>query len=424
MEFAKRGLGFAAQFDDLGAELAVDRLHRSRGELHGELTVTCSFVKTGHIHRARFNLSSTSARSSLAKVLAARTPKANIDWFDVLEQFCSSVLAAERDGSPIVPVGRLPAQPAQMYRLTPLLPRDKATIIFGAGGTGKSYLACAIAVSVATGRSLLGYQPEPAPVLYLDWETDQFEIDGRVKAVSAGMGLTETPEIHYRSCAGSLDDMTEDVARFVAEESVGLVVIDSVGMAAATAHDGSDANESTIKLFTSLRYFGTTILAIDHVTGADVESGRGSQKPYGSIYKVNLARSVYELRRAREADPDGTLHLGLYHRKVNGGRLQQAIGIAVTHGETAVSFRREEIFDLDLEMGLSISKRLERALRTGPKTDFELADEIGEGVEKVRAKLSHFSGRSPRRLFVKVDGRWSLVADNDRDNGVISEVVA
>jgi DNA replication protein DnaC len=412
MRFERQGMGYTAIDDQSGVELRVDHLSRSRGEVHGELSVTCALVKRGHVHRARFNLSSSSARTQLGKLLTTRTEPHRIPWTEILEDFCTNVLDAHRNFRDVQRVGNLPLRAiSNAYRVSPLLPIGKTTILFGAGGTGKSYLATAVAVATATGRSLLGWHVERANVLYLDWETDAYEIDERIKRVAAGMGV-RSPDILYRNCAGSFEDMAEDVARFVDENEVGLVVIDSIGMASSSSGDGGDANESTIRLFTALRYIGTTILAIDHVTGADLGVERAVHKPYGSVYKVNLARSVYELRRAIEATDDAAAHLALYHRKVNSGPLQKVVGIRAEHTDTTVSFGIEEVVANELEAGLTISARLQRLLRTGPMLDTELAEETGDSLTSIRSKLSTYS-RGLHPMFVKLpDKRWALRADN------------
>lgn len=411
MRFERLGMGYVGVDDQQGVEMRVDHLSRSRGEVHGELSVACALVKRGHVHRARFNLSSSTARTSLGKVLAARTEPHRIPWPDLLEDFCTHLLDAHRTFRDVERIGNLAARPiSNAYRLSPILPLAKTTIVFGAGGTGKSYLATALAVSTATGRRLLGWQPEAANVLYLDWETDAYELDERIKRVSVGMGVA-APDILYRNCAGSFEDMAEDVARFVDEQQVGLVVIDSIGMASSTSGDGGDANESTIRLFTALRFLGTTVLAIDHVTGADLGAERAIHKPYGSVYKVNLARSVYELRRAEEG-ADGDAHLALYHRKVNSGPLQKPVGIVARHSDNAVTFGIEEVVATELQAGLTISARIERALRTGPKLDTDISEETGDALDSVRSKLSYFA-KNAHPMFVKLpDKRWALRADN------------
>jgi hypothetical protein len=415
MRFARAGMGYVGLWDAGGCEVTVDHLRRRSGELHGELRVASAVVARGrgHLHRASFNLSSTTARDRLVKMLTERSRPQDIPWGDYLEEFCTAVLEAERAGAPIVKVGNLEARPAESYLIDPFLPANKTTIVYGAGGTGKSYLADLVSVAVASGRDVLGWSVRPGSVLYLDWETDSYEIDERIKRVAAGLGVA-TPEILYRSCAAPLEDMAEDLSRTIADERVSLVIVDSVGMASGSGREGGDANESAIRLFSALRFLSTTVLAIDHITGEDVKSEKAVAKPYGSIYKVNLARSVWELRRANEQD-DGTSHLGLFHRKVNKGRLLAPLGIRIEHGEHSVVFTREEVQEPSLMAAQTLSVRIERTLRGGAMTAKELADELDRTEAVVRSTLNRMKNQVARLP----DGRWGLIARN----GVTQQVM-
>lgn len=409
MGFAKSGMGYAGVWDRGGIEVAIDHLRRRGGELHGEVVVS-SAVSRGHLHRASFNLSSSTARERLAKLLEARSPEnvrgTPFPWSEMLEEFCTAVLEAERSGTPVVKVGQLPPSEAETYTVDPFLPAGKTTIVYGAGGTGKSYIACLAAVCVATGRPMLGWPVRRGAVLYLDWETDQYEIDERIKRVSAGMGIA-APEILYRSCAAPLEDMAETLARRVTDDGIALAIVDSVGMASGSAREGGDANESALRLFTALRYLDTTILAVDHITGEDVKSDKAVAKPYGSIYKVNLARSVWELRRAPGADE--AVHLGMFHRKVNKGSLRAPMGVLVEHGDHAVSFRPEDIQDESLVVALGNTPRILRALAAGPLTVADIAELTGIGEAVVRTTLN----RGREQQFVRVGDKWALVVRSE-----------
>lgn len=399
---ARSGMGYVGLWDRGAVEMTIDHLRRRAGELHGEMMVSSAVVARGrgHIHRASFNLSSTTARDRLAKMLADRSRPEDLPWADMLEEFCAGVLAAERSGEPVVRVGHLAPQPDESYLVSPILPAGKATIIFGAGGTGKSYLADLLSVAVAAGHDVLGWHVRRCPVLYLDWETDAYEIDERVKRVAAGLGIA-APEIMYRACAAPLEDMAEDIAKRVADERVGLVVVDSVGMASGSAREGGDANESALRLFSAFRYIGATILALDHITGEDVKSDRAVAKPYGSIYKVNLARSVWELRG--NGGTEGDAHLGLFHRKVNRGRLCKEFGIRVRHLDYSVEFANESI---QVTEGLGQSARVRLVLLGGPLSVKDAAAESGIDEDKVRVVLNRGRGT----MFVKLDdARWGLL---------------
>lgn len=405
MIFARAGMGYMGMWDPGGVQIEVDHLRRRAGELHGELVVTAATTPVGHgqIHRAAFNISSTTMRDRLAKVLDTRTPSAGIKWAHLLEEFCGEVLLAEREGSPILVVGKLPPQVTEGYLIEAFLPENKASIIYAAGGTGKSYLGVLAAVCVRTGTPMLNWKVKQGGVLYLDWETDEYELDERVKRVANGLGLA-VPEIMYRACAATLESMAEQLSQTVNAHGIRLVIVDSVGMATRGTGDGP-AEETAIDLFRAMRYLGTTVLAIDHVTGADAHREGAIDKPYGSIYKVNLARSVWELKGS--VPETGNAHLALFHRKVNKGRLQGPVGMMVTHTEDAVTFHREEVTDEGLVRGMTIGARITNALRRGRMSVPDLAEELGVSDAVVRVTLSRGRGS----MFGKLpDGTWGLLA--------------
>lgn len=416
MRFERQGMGFVGRFPRDFVELSLARLKMSGGELHGELVVECSHpdaTSDGHLLQARFNVSSMSVRTSTAKYLAGRTAKLDIDWASVLEAFCKAVLAAEREGEPFVMVGQRPKREVAPHLLYPIIPRDRATIVFGEGGTGKSYLSAACAIIVSTGIQVVnGWScARPGPVLVLDWEADEHEWNDRVAAVAGGIGL-EPPSIHYRSCIGSLTDQAEDVARYVASHGIALVIVDSVGMATPSAREGTDANEGAKSLFAALRYLRTTALLIDHVTGGDMDR-KAVFKPYGSVYKINLARSVYELRRAdddRASTEEGIAHVALYHRKVNGSSLQRPIGLRYHFstdeaGDTdEVLIVREEMTLPELLAGLSVREQVERSLKGGALLPEQIVSLIDAKPATVRQVLNRFKDDRFTKL---ADGRWA-----------------
>jgi KaiC/GvpD/RAD55 family RecA-like ATPase len=391
--FARQGLGYTMLVPELATELAVDRLARRSGEVHGELTVSCGLPGTrsvdGHLHQARFNLSSTTARGTLAKVLVQRSGATDIDWQDLLEDFCRRVLMAERQGEPIEYVGDRPQRIAPAWRLDPLLPSDKPTILYGEGGTGKSTLATAIAVSVETGVTVIeGWIPRRAPVLYLDWETSADDVDEHVKGIAAGCNIPGQVRLRYRRCFGTLAEQTDEIARIVTAEGIGLLIVDSIGMASGSSGDGVDASESAIRLFSAFRAIGTTVLAIDHVSKGDALDPSKPARPYGSVYKTNLARATFELRRAT---PMGDIaRIGVYNTKSNVRRLLPPIGLESEHTEDGVI--RYDVFDIaaDAELGrkASVWDRARVLLEDGDLGDEELADELEVKANVLRSTLS------------------------------------
>ena len=395
----------------LAVSIAVDRLSRTRGELHGEISVACGLpgirAVDGHVHQARFNLSGSTARTTLARILAHRADAPGLDWPDLLEDFCRRVLAAEREGDPVTEVGALPVPLSPTYRLDPLLVENQVTIVYGEGGSGKSTLAAAAGVSVKTGAAVVdGWTPRKAPVLYLDWEGGAQSLNRRVRGVAMGAHVPTVVTLSYMDCRrrGPLAGFAEDVARLVDREGYGLVVVDSVGMASGTSSEGGDANESAIRLFSAFGYLGTTVLAIDHVSKATADEPGKPARPYGSIYKSNLARATYELRRTKT--PEGESLLALYNTKANDSDTLPPQAFRVIHADDgAIAYEREERLPTALTRSLTRAQRIAAELRFGHLSVEDLAERLDDQETRIRAELSRH-----KTLFNKLpSGLWEVI---------------
>lgn len=387
--FTRQGLGYVLTVHELATTMSVDHLVRSRGELHGELRVQCGLdgirARDGNVHQARFNLTSTTARGSLAKHLTARASVDLIDWLDLLESFCRLVLDAERAGDPIEKVGALPMPLGMTTRLDPILPLGDTTILYGDGSTGKSTLAAAIAVSVQTGVAIVpGWRPRKSPVLYLDWEAGRDSINRRVRGVAMGANIPGPITIDYRNCKrrGPLAGFAEDLAREVDAAGYGLVVVDSVGMAAGVG-DGGDANETAIRMFAAFGALGTTVLAVDHVNKTDADRSDRHVRAYGSVYKGLLARATYELRKAK--GPDGHWLIRVHNSKLNDGDEIPDQAFRVHHEpDGAISYERLEVMPEQLRIGQPTVWEQARELLEGDDfTDAELARAIDNTTVRV-----------------------------------------
>lgn len=417
--FERQGLGYVLTVHELATEIAVDHLVRSRGELHGELRVTCGLdgirASGGNVHQARFNLTSTTARGSLAKHLAVRAQVELLDWLDLLEDFCRRVLDAERTGDPIEDVGASPMSVGVVTRLDPIMPLGDVTTLYGDGSTGKSTLAAAIAVSVQTGVAVIpGWIPRKAPVLYLDWEAGRDSINRRVRGVAMGANIPGPITISYLNCKrrGALPGFAEDLAREVDVRGYGLVVVDSVGMAAGVG-EGGDANETAIRLFGAFGAIGTTVLAVDHVNKTDAARSDRTTRAYGSVYKGLLARATYEIRRGKAAD--GRWLIALRNTKFNDGDELPDQALKVHHEtDGSIWYERLEAMPAEMKIGEpTVWELAAEVLESGDYSESEIAQAIERQVPVVRSTLYRMARDHQAVERLPSSKKWRLIRRNE-----------
>jgi len=381
----------------------IDRLHENSAGLRGEITVKTLLPGTSnHVHQAQFNLTSTTSRRTLAKHLEERNPE-TVDWVGIIEDASVLVLRAYREGEPVVAVSDIPARVGQRHRLDPLLIEGHPNLIFGDGGTGKSMLAQYMAVLISSGHHHNGLSPIPGRCLYLDWETSGVEFKERVDAIEAGMGETGFAEIQYRFCVQPLANDIETIQRIVAEKEIEYVTIDSMGPACGA--DPSDP-QATIAYFTALRSLRVTTTTLDHIPKNAV-----TPSPYGSVYKKNLSRSVFEIRKDQEQGEDA-MRLGLYHRKSNMGKLILPVGLAVDFTPETIAFSTCPVPDIPaLAEGMSQKERIRGFLlhEVRPVNAKEIAEGLGIAQNATRTILNRFRGKDFTRVSDGPEPTWAVL---------------
>lgn len=340
-DFQARGLGYAIRWPQ-GVELAFSHLRRERIGLTAHLRVSCDGpgLPTGLIHQARQNLSTHTTRSTLAKYLGGRTNGAEVGWVDIIEQSFGLVLDADAMGSPVEDVDVDMARTELPYLVRGFARRGVVTWLFGPGGSGKTTLLTALGMSVAAGRELVPGLP-PAfrgTVLYLDWETDRADFSHRAGLIARGAGMEGAGRILYRRCERPVADEAEELSRIVTEREAILVIMDSAGLAIGHGSDGMEAAEPTLRFFRACRVLHSTVIVGDHVTKA--ARGKYGATPYGSIYKENLSRASWELRRASQLDQE--VRLGLHLRKANDRASTASLGLRVHYNEDGITFTADD----------------------------------------------------------------------------------
>lgn len=400
-EVEKGGGLYRLRWEDLAIIASVDRIREdSRHMVTAEITVKSAAPGTAaHLHGpARLNLTSTASRRTLAKTLAERAN--NVDWYAVIEQTCVLVLEDLRVGEPVVDLSTyVPTERAE-YRLEPLLVEGQANLIYGPGGVGKSYLAAFLALLIDIPWSAAGFTPEPGKVLYLDYEAGTDELHERLEALRKGLGVEIPCQVLYRFCHQPVANDVSEIQRLVVEHNIALVIVDSVGLACGAMEGGEGFTAAALAYFRALRSLRITSLSIDHVSK--------DKALFGSVFKVNLSRSVWEIKKAQEPD-EASFHLGLFHRKVNKGKLLRPLGLCFAFNEDgSVVVKREDVRDVPgLASDVRLKDRIAGELRRGAMTVSEIASELGVREETIRVTLN----RGANKTFTKVGEQWGLLTE-------------
>ncbi len=373
---------YRLEIPELAITVEIDRLRRERQELIGELSVACGLpgaytVDGDSLSIADFNLSSARARQDRAKLLVARSNAPGFDWAGLIEEFCQRVLRADRTGQPAIDLRSMPRPNTadQMIEIEGLvLPKHHPAILFGDGGTAKSYSALYVAGRMAQSG---------IPVAYFDWELAADEHRDRLGRIFPDF----MPKLWYARCERPLVHEADRLRRIVRDNGIEFTVFDSV----AFACDGPpEAAEVAGRYFRAVRQIGGGSLHVAHISKAE----GADKKPFGSIFWHNGARATWFAQLSEGSREGDVLQIGLFNRKTNLGRLRSAIGFSITFTDERTTFRRGNIADSpDLAGQLSVRQRMAYLLQNGALDPSRIAEEIDAEVETVKRTARRCKGQ-------------------------------
>lgn len=387
--------------------IELDRLHEHRdGHTTAEIKITTTAPGFDpYLHRSTLNLSTQRTRDDLAKSMSRKYELA--DWDTVLEQLCWITLDHYRAGEPIVIIGNSDQPISPGYLLSPLLPLRQPSLIYGDGGTGKSYLALFIALSIQLPYDAAMWHPDQANALYLDWETDSNTAGNRVKRLKVGMGFPNELSLSYRRCALPLADDITAIKRMVDEYKISFVVIDSCGGAC-----GGDPNspETCNRFFAALRTLNVTSLLIHHVPKhANPASPSKDKSPYGSAYFYNWSRAVFLLRRAQDV-VDNQIDIGLIHKKANEDNVTRPMGFHLTFHDNQTHVQiKGDISDVpEFLESLSVRDRIKHILKVQPADIDEMEKELDDVNKDTIRKTVERMDKIYKEI-TRVEGKWGIL---------------
>lgn len=420
----KAGMSYQLLFEDIATTLTLSRIRRRSDGIHGYLTARTTGLdvltanNTGVLLVGAIHLDVPKQRKEFAAALATKTPGFDIDWLTWLDHFAERVNVMEMTGEPIVEIGDTPVpKTAGTWSWEPFVPKGAPALFYGPGGSGKSRFALAGAISVKMGREILPNCPPnvKGQPLYLDWETDRDTVAERVQMICAGLGQPPV-SISYRRCVRPLADDVEELGSYIAAKEIVFLVVDSAAAAIGKQGEYGDANEGALRLFEALRILGLPTVLVDHISKQEMRmSGkvRGAL-PYGSIYKVNMARAAWEVRPVDVNDDE--VHVSAFHHtKSNDSRLRSPFGVRVAFDDTKVEFEAYDgpLSDADLDddtfvrkvVPKDVSKQIEELLRGAKMEGPEIAKYLGIDNETIRKALNRGKGR--RFIKDEVSGLWT-----------------
>lgn len=390
---------YSIVWPDQQVAMRFDRFSESHGTITAEINVrNMAPGIPPHLLFGKINLLSTRARADTVRQL---NDKLNTwEWDKMMELATALTVEAYRSGEPLQILSTDDELEPPHYIIWPLLPEYQPTILFGDGGSGKSLFALLLSACLISGWADnpfgLMVPDVPAPVLYLDWETDEKTTKWSLKRLQAGLGMPPM-ELHYRRCYFSFAEDLPEIQRLVEQIQPRLLVIDSIGPAVAA---DLNANEGATRLLgRDIRKLKITTLCIGHTA----KSEASGKTVFGSAFYQNLARSVWEVCKNQEQGAE-RMEIGLYCKKANLSQIFRPLGFDLAYeGQEAIMIRKIAVKDVfELAKRLPLHDRMENLiLQRGPMTIPEMAEDLDESQDSVRKARN----RHPSR-FVQIGEKW------------------
>lgn len=329
-----------------GFRFRFDRLYDEKDAIWCELSIERLYFgvedEPRHIFGPeRINLLAGTWRRTIRNELAAQTDE--YDWETVLGNAITATVQEHRTTG--LDTSYAEAEPVEgeehPFLLEPFIANSGVTVLYGEGGVGKSTMAIAMALAVASGQPLWGTFPaRSGNVLYVDYEDESMIHFERLDALLAGFEITKDQmeyDIFHVPLVSKLAHAQHDLRRVVMEKEAVLVVLDSIGMARGGDAMGAD---DTIRMFRALRSIGAPVLALDHVTKQDKRS-RTVMTPYGSVYTINTARLLWGALIIEEESTAAERQINMVNTKANRVAIQPRCGFSITYRNDEKQLVRE-----------------------------------------------------------------------------------
>lgn len=393
---------FRFLFEEPTIEVRVENLGQKDRAIYGYIIISADIpgVHSGHLHETDHNLTSIQTRRSLVKALEDRA--GGVDWMAVLESVSHHIRDYIMAGPPLEEVGADEVEELS-WKIHPLVPKGEATLFYGDPSSGKSQLVALLSlVTQLPYDGFLGWRAERGHVLYLDYETTRATINRHIRRLLLGMDL-EIAFLNYMRVSQPLPSLAQTLHRYVAEQQIDTIVVDSVAWACG---GDIEKQEPVSEFFRVLRSLGTTNILVGH-TPKNADSGK-ARSPFGSAFWKAGARYMFEVKGSQQPKSD-ELYVGLYHSKHNEGPRQEPIGLHFHFdGKVGpVTVRHTNIKAIpELAAGLPLSDRTVGLLLNEPLTVVEMAELLGTGSKTMAVIVSRLHKKG--QVVQLGGGRWGV----------------
>ncbi|QQN74830.1 AAA family ATPase [Croceicoccus sp. YJ47] len=310
--------------------------------------------------------------------------------------------------------------PARQWVIDGWVPANKATLLAGDGGVGKSLLAQIKATCVAFGRPFMGLKTKQANAAYVSWEDDADELWRRQESICEVLGIPmsslsgrlslvsyteeENPFLVTADDSGlRVTPLGRKVERLVERHNVGLLILDNASQIAGIDHNAVE------EVAPFAHWLGTLATRRNGAVVLLHHTNKAGQDYLGSVSYNNQFRSRMLLARPEDCEnPDLR---ALTNPKAN--YAQAGSGITLQWFDGAFILEKEVPDDTRAEMAEVIKLNGEneaflRCLRARMKTEGrEVGPSIGPNYAPARfAEMTEAKGlrkpalaRAMERLF-------------------------
>lgn len=413
----ERDLKLTFPLEDCSVDFMFKEIEYGRNRaLDTDLTVSYRIAGLRAMeYGSRVNVNSTSARKDMAGELERSFGK-KYAWSLMLAMAVPELKDfLTRKGTSLTAIDIPPIQSVALY--PPFLTDKSSNMVFGEGGSAKSYFCIALAVSLVSGVPFLGFRPtRKCKVMYLDYEDNGSKFADRLNRVLSGMAespdLEDVRGIYYRRAYGrALYDLVPQLKMDIEAKGIGLLIVDSAAYACGSEIEKA---ENAIRYFNALDELDVASLSIAHVSKGQAEAGedgKGQQHAIGSIFFTNGPRNIWNIAKRDEDEDKDTKKTCLYHRKCNDGPFHPMIPLDTIFGPGVVSIRVGQ--DIGWETGKSASARILGFFKEakGPQNFRSMVEELADIKETtLRSKLKllvakgtilHFGGKKGDYILAK-----------------------